>query len=235
MKFEDDSQNLRARLRTIQLLILILLAALGVRLYYLQVMNGGYYSERAENQRIRLLLIPAPRGAIFDRNGKLLVDSRSIYNIILSREDLKGLDLSSLIEPLSNGLAVDPEYLRERFDEMKSQPAFESVTIKESAGPADIAWVEAHSLEFPALRVEERPQRRYPENGVLAHVLGYVGEISPKAKVINRATSSDKMGWKRFMTNTYAGATVIAKSLLTVAVTFKTKLKGLRRNRVKTL
>jgi len=180
MKFEDDSQNLRLRLNVIQGLVFVLLAVLGVRLYFLQVVNGGRYAEIAENQRVRLLPIAAPRGAIFDRNGKLLVDSRSIYNIILSREDMRGKDFNTLIEPLSAGLGLDPDLLRERFDEVKSQPAFEYIKVKENAGHPDTAWVTAHELEFPELRIEEQPQRRYPEDGVLAHVLGYVGEISPE-------------------------------------------------------
>src|ERR1700731_4016149 len=98
MKFEDDSQNLRARLRILQVLAVLLLAVLAVRLYAVQIINGDYYAERAENQRIRLLPIPAPRGSIFDRNGKLLVDSRSIYSVILSREDVKGKKFDALID-----------------------------------------------------------------------------------------------------------------------------------------
>ncbi|HYE66783.1 MAG TPA: penicillin-binding protein 2 [Pyrinomonadaceae bacterium] len=179
MKFEDDSQNLRLRLRLIQVLVLLLLAVLSVRLYVLQVVRGTYYAERAENQRVRLLPIPAPRGVIFDRNLKVLVDSSPIYNVILSREDIKGKDFNALTGPLSEGLQVDPDFLRERFEQIKSQPAFESIRVKENATQADIAWVDAHQLEFPELRVEQQPQRRYPENGMLAHVLGYVGEISP--------------------------------------------------------
>ena len=186
MKFEDESQNLRVRLSVIHVLVLGLLTVLVVRLYFLQVVNGSYYAERAENQRIRLLPIPAPRGAIFDRNGKLLVDSRSIYNVILSREDLKGKDFNAIIAQLSDGLGLDVEMLRERFEEIKSQPAFESINIKENATSADIAWVEAHALEFPELRIEEQPQRRYPQDGVLAHVLGYVGEISPAQLKLNK-------------------------------------------------
>lgn len=179
MKFVDDSQNLRVRLRLIQAFVLVLLSVLCVRLYVLQIIGGKRYSEIAENQRIRLLPIPAPRGVIFDRNGKVLVDSRPIYSVILSREISKSIDYS-LIKPLSAGLKIDEGMLRERFDQVKSQPAFESILIKEEAMPADIAWVDAHQLEFPTLRVEQVPQRRYPENGVLAHVLGYVQEISPE-------------------------------------------------------
>jgi penicillin-binding protein 2 len=180
MKFEDDSQNLRVRLRILQIVILLLLSVLAVRLYVLQVVKGHFYAERAENQRIRLLPIAAPRGVIFDRNNKILVDSRPIYNVILTREDVKGKDTSTLIAPLSEGLGVDSDYLRERFEEIKSQPAFESIRIKENASAADISWVDAHALELPYLRVEPQPQRRYPDNGMLAHVLGYVGEISPQ-------------------------------------------------------
>ena len=180
MKFVDDSQNLRVRLRLIQAVILLLLSVLAVRLYVLQVVNGAKYSEVAENQRIRLLPIPAPRGDIFDRDGHVLVNSAPIYSVILSREDTKGIDRNSLIEPLAGGLNLDPQLLRERFDQVKSQPAFESILIKEGATQADIAWVDAHQLEYPALRVEQIPQRRYPANGSLAHVLGYVQEISPE-------------------------------------------------------
>ena len=179
MKFEDTSQNLRARLRFIQALVVLLLCVLGVRLYVLQVVRGERYAGIAENQRRRRLPIPAPRGVIFDRERNVIVDSRPIYNVILSREDVKGKDLLSLVEPLADGLGIDAEILRDRFNLVKSMPAFESIQVKQDAGPGDIAWVEAHNLEYPELRVEKQPQRRYPENGMLAHVLGYVGEISP--------------------------------------------------------
>lgn len=159
-------------------MVVMMLTLLGVRLYVLQVVRGERYTEIAENQRRRRLPIPAPRGIIFDRDGKYLVDSRPIYNVIMSREDVK--DLHSLIEPLSEGLQIDKEILRERFDLVSSMPAFESIQVKQDATPGDIAWVEAHNLEFPELRVEQQPQRRYPPEGMLSHVLGYVSEISPE-------------------------------------------------------
>jgi penicillin-binding protein 2 len=178
MKFEDTSQNLRARLRFLQALVLVMLSALGIRLYVLQVVRGERYAEIAENQRRRRLPIPAPRGVIFDRESRVIVDSRPIYNVILSREDVKDNSLSSLIQPLADGLVIDADLLKERFDQVT--PAFESILIKQDVTLNDIAWVESHNLEFPELRVEQQPQRRYPANGVLAHVLGYVGEISPE-------------------------------------------------------
>jgi len=178
MKFEDTSQNLRARLRFIQVLVVMMLTVLSVRLYVLQVVRGDRYAEIAVNQRRRRLPIPAPRGVIFDRNGEPIVDSRPIYNVIMSREDVK--DLQSLVEPLAEGLVIDKDILKERFDLVSSMPAFESIQVKQDATSDDIAWVEAHNLEFPELRIEQQPQRKYPADGMLAHVLGYVGEISPE-------------------------------------------------------
>ncbi|HEX3280248.1 MAG TPA: penicillin-binding transpeptidase domain-containing protein, partial [Pyrinomonadaceae bacterium] len=180
MKFEDSSQNLRGRIWLVQIFVVLLLTVLGVRLYYLQLVRGQYYAEIAQNQRIRLLPIAAPRGVIFDRDGHPLVDSRIIYSVILSREDLRGRNPLTLVAPLSDALAVDGDILRDRFVQIASQPAFESILVKQDATPGDIAWVEAHELEYPELRVEQQPQRRYPPNGLLAHVLGYVGEISPE-------------------------------------------------------
>ena len=190
MKFEDTSQNLRSRLWAVQSFVVLLLALLGVRLYYLQLVRGGYYAEIAQNQRIRLLPIPAPRGVIFDRDGHPLVTSTPIYNVILSREDLRERKLISLAGPLAEALSVDPDILRDRFEQIGSQPAFESILVKQDANQGDIAWVEAHELEFPELRVEQQPQRRYPDNGMLAHVLGYVGEISPEQ--LKQASYKDK-------------------------------------------
>src|SRR5215470_18126960 len=156
MKFEDASQNLRARLRFVQVLVILMLGLLSIRLYVLQVVRGERYAEIAENQRRRRLPIPAPRGVIFDREGRVLVDSRPIYNVILSREDaLKNKDLNALVEPFSQGLGVEKEMLKERFDLVKSMPAFESLKVKEGATPGDIAWVESHALEYPELRVEQ--------------------------------------------------------------------------------
>jgi len=179
MKFVDDSQNLRIRLRLIQALVVVLLGVLCVRLYMLQIVNGARYAEIAENQRIRLLPIPAPRGVIMDRSGNVLVDSRPIYSIILSREVTKKIDYS-LIAPFAEALKIDADILRERFDQAATSPAFESILIKEGVASADMSWVDAHQLEYPTLRIEQTPQRRYPDNGLLCHVLGYVGEISPE-------------------------------------------------------
>ena len=180
MKLGDQIQNLGLRVGTIQATAFILLTLLGVRLYYLQIVKGDFYKERAENQRVRLIPIPAPRGAIFDRNGKLLVDSRPTYKVVLSNEALKSINVNDRVDDYSRGLKIDRQFVVERLNLIKKQNDFEAMVLKENVAIEDITWVEAHSLEFPELRVELQPQRFYPLGTSLAHVLGYVGEISPK-------------------------------------------------------
>jgi penicillin-binding protein 2 len=180
MKFNDSSQNLSARIRLIQVGAFLLLSILGARLYFLQINKGDYYKEKAENQRVRLIPILAPRGAIFDRYGKILVDSRPTYNVVIANEAIKNLELAGRFGDYSGGLNLDPQFLTERLNFIKNQHDFETLVLKENATIQDIAWVEAHTMEYPELRVELQPQRYYPLHEELAHVLGYVGEISPK-------------------------------------------------------
>lgn len=180
MKLNDYAQNLSLRISSIHVIAFVLLTILGVRLYYLQIVKGEYYAERAENQRIRLIPIPAPRGAIFDRNGKILVDSRPTYNVTLSNEPIKKINVNDRVEEYADGLALEPQFVVERLNLIKKQPGFETMVLKENATIQDISWVESHSLEYPELRIELQPQRFYPHGTILAHVLGYVGEISPK-------------------------------------------------------
>ncbi len=180
MKLHDYAQNLTIRIGTIQVVGLVFLAILGVRLYHLQINKGEYYAERAQNQRIRVIRIPAPRGAIFDRNGTLLVDSRSTYNVTLNHEPIKNIDVRDRIDEYASGLGVEIQFVEERLDLIKTRPEYETLVLKENANLEDITWVETHSLEYPELRIELQPQRFYPLGESLAHVLGYVGEISPK-------------------------------------------------------
>src|SRR5215216_2018764 len=159
MKLNEQGQNLIFRIGTIQIVAFVLLTLLGVRLYFLQIAQGDYWASRAENQRIRLIPIPAPRGAIFDRNGKILVDSRPTFNVVLTNEPIKGIDVNERVDEYAQGLSLEPTYVRERLIAIKKQNDFETLVLKDNASMQDIAWVESHLLEFPELRVELQPQR----------------------------------------------------------------------------
>ena len=130
MKFQDHNQNLRGRIATIQILAFVVLALLGGRLYFLQIVKGDYYESKAESQRVRLIPVPAPRGAILDRNGRILVDSRPSYNVVLSNELSRKIEFSpERLSEYSNGLQLEPEFLEQRIKDIQKQNDFETMVV----------------------------------------------------------------------------------------------------------
>lgn len=174
---KDAGFNLELRVYAIQYLILAVFIALGIRFYVLQVARHDDYQARAENNRIREIPIPAPRGAIFDRNGNVLVDNTPAFNIIVTPEDITNRE--DTVKALVQNLGVDRNELLAQLNDPyrpKSQP----ILVKQNASDADRQWVPAHELEHPEIKVETQPQRLYKYGKLAAHVLGYIGQISPK-------------------------------------------------------
>src|SRR5215468_11139092 len=178
----DATEDLRQAGVRLQIIYYMAIAIFGVligRLWYLQVINSQIFSERAEANRVRILPIPAQRGTIFDRNGKVLVTSKSSYNIVLSRKDVKSSEFAQLADLLSENLGIDRDWLSKRFEDAKYEAQYESIVVKELASSYDVSWVESHQFEYPMIRAEEAPQRVYRYGPLAAHAIGYVGEVSP--------------------------------------------------------
>jgi penicillin-binding protein 2 len=174
---KDDAFNIELRVYVIQYLVLVVFIALGIRFYVLQVARHEDYQARAENNRIREIPIPAPRGQILDRNGNVLVDNTPAFNVVVTPEDITNRE--DTINTLVQNLDVDRgEILVELNDPLrpKSQP----ILVKQNASVADLQWVPAHELEHPEIRIEEQPQRVYKYGKLASHVLGYIGQVNPK-------------------------------------------------------
>jgi penicillin-binding protein 2 len=179
----DPTEDLRQagmRLQIIYYIAIVIFATLIARLWYLQVINSGGFAERALANRIRVIPIPAPRGTIYDRNGKVLVTSKASYNIVLSRKDVKDSEFPQIADLLAEHMGIDRQWLGKRFEDAKFEAKHESIVIKELASENDLAWVEAHEYEYPMIRAERAPQRLYLYGQLAAHALGYVGEVSPE-------------------------------------------------------
>ncbi len=176
----DPIEDLRSggtRLQVIYYLAIGIFAVLVGRLWFLQVMKSEVYALQAEQNRTRILTIPARRGTILDRKGRILVSSQPSFNIVVSRpKDIR--DFAPIAEILITHLRLDREWLNRRFEAAKYEPKYESIVVKESATVADRVWVDAHQYEYPTIRVEEAPRRVYPHGIKMAHALGYVGEVT---------------------------------------------------------
>ena len=157
--------------------MLAIFIVLGFRFYVLQVARHEDYKARAENNRIRDIPILAPRGAILDRNGVVLVDNTPAFNVVVFPEDVTNTE--ETIDTLVENLGVDRKELTDELND-KLRPKSQPILVKQNALASDRQWIAARELEHPEIKVELQPQRVYRYGKLAAHVLGYIGEISPK-------------------------------------------------------
>jgi penicillin-binding protein 2 len=174
---KEESYNLELRVRGLQYLVLAIFIVLGFRFYVLQVARHEDYKARAENNRIQDIRILAPRGAILDRNGVVLVDNTPAFNVVVVPENVTNPE--ETINTLVENLGVDRKELTDELND-KLRPKSQPILVKQNALASDRQWIAARELEHPEIKVELQPQRVYRYGPLAAHVLGYIGEISPK-------------------------------------------------------
>ena len=173
---KEASMDFELRVSVIYYLVIAVFIILGIRFYVLQVARHEEYKNRAENNRIRDIPLIAPRGAILDRNGKVLVDNTSSFNIVINPEDITNKD--ETINALVEYLGVErEEAIREINNPLRSKS--DPILVKQKASVADRAWIQAHKEEHPEIDNVEEPQRNYLYGKTACHVLGYIGQISP--------------------------------------------------------
>jgi penicillin-binding protein 2 len=176
VRIYEDLRCLQSRLSVIKTVVVGALALVVIYFWHLQVVRGKYFRELAENNRIRSVPIPAPRGPIFDRNGRVLVENRSSFNVVLTAEPHINLDAE--LQRVGRLIEVDEDQVRERIE--GQGPRFKSVVVRADASEEDVAVVESRRLEEPEVGVEVVPLRAYPLTTEAAHVLGRVGEITDR-------------------------------------------------------
>ncbi len=175
----EDRRRMSTRLTVLQYLIVVTFSMLAVAFWVLQVVQHAKYEEMAENNHQRTLALRAPRGLVFDRDGRVLVENRNSYSISIVREHTK--DLNRTIRILSSVLGLDEDAVRDIVNRHRREPTYRPVTIVQDASLAQVAAVAARRLDFelPDVVVEQVPTRRYPET-MAAHLFGYVGEVSDR-------------------------------------------------------
>jgi penicillin-binding protein 2 len=139
----------------------------------LQVQSSDVYSEAAARNRIKSVPILAPRGKILDRDGRVIVDNKASYSLLLNRDQIKPEHLPAI----ASALQLDYGDLVSKIHRMGSNP---QIIIKDELTRDEIAWIESHqdASTYPEMQLIKAWRRQYPQDGFSAHVVGYVGEIS---------------------------------------------------------
>lgn len=164
----------RRRSEAVVFLITLALASLLTVFFDVQVLQGARFAARSEQNRLRAVAIPAPRGEILDRDGRVLATSEIVYEVSLlpgpEREERRTL------QALAPFLGLDDAQIERVLERGRQQP-FAPLLVTDRASYAQAAEIEEQRPAFPGVLVLERPRRHYPAGAVLGGVIGYLGEI----------------------------------------------------------
>ena len=176
IQLRDDPGFASGKMAVFQYFAVAIFLFLVTGFWELQIKSPEIYNERAERNRIKAFPIVAPRGKLLDRDGRVIVASHSSWSVILSRENLR----TDHLHEIADGLHLDYDDLVRKVERYKNRPKYEPIIIKEELTPAEMAFVESHRDPdtFPEIEIIESQRRLYPQNGFLANVIGYTGEIS---------------------------------------------------------
>ena len=174
--FGRDEKLSSVRLTAVQYIILAIFLILAYGLWRLQVMQSEFYAGLAERNRVRTVPILAPRGKILDREGRVIVDNYPSFTALLLRDSLR--DLSADADLIAKGLNMNPSEVREHIRKFASMPQYQPIFLKDDITPDELAFVESHRNELPELDTIMAHRRLYPRKGFMAHLVGYVGEVS---------------------------------------------------------
>lgn len=161
-------------------LMLIVTSFLGVctaRLVQLQLLQGQYYRNQAEGNRVRLIPIASARGNIVDRKGKVMAASRVSRSVFLWPREQPPHQWQVTATKLSAIVEIPPEEILEKLDQAGYQSAL-PVRVSQNLSPEAFVALEELSTQFPGLEIRTESSRYYPNGESAAHVLGYIGEAT---------------------------------------------------------
>ncbi|MBZ5616851.1 MAG: penicillin-binding protein 2 [Acidobacteriia bacterium] len=174
--FGHEEKVSTLRLTVVQYVVLFIFLLLAYRLWLLQVMQSSDYALLAEKNRVRNVPILAPRGRILDREGRTIVDNYPSFSALLLRDSSR--DLVADADLIAQGLHLNADEVRLRIKRTAWMPQYQPIFLKEDITPDELAFIEAHKNELPELETIMAHRRLYPRNGFLAHLIGYVGEVT---------------------------------------------------------
>jgi penicillin-binding protein 2 len=164
------------KLHASQYIIALVLAVLLAGLWRLQILGASNYRVLAEANRIRKVPVLAPRGKIFDRDGRILVDNYPSVTCYILREQVKDIDTD--LPMIARGLDLTVDQIQSTLRHYQSAPKYQPIPLKQDITPDEQAFIEAHRNELPELETLDEQRRLYPKDGFAAHLIGYVGEVS---------------------------------------------------------
>lgn len=143
--------------------------------FRLQILEQGKYQLQSEKNRLRQIPVPAPRGLILDRKGQVIAENVPGYSVLLLAYTDDSLQM--MLDQLQPLVELDSEAIRRVFARHRAAP-FEPALVVKDATFDLVARLEEHRTELPGLVIQSEPKRSYPDSTAVAHLVGYVGEVT---------------------------------------------------------
>lgn len=177
--FKDkEPKEFRQRVFFANIVVVALFFVVFIRFWYLQVKEAEHYKELSQNNRLRLVKSPAPRGILYDRLNVKIADSRPGFDLLLVPEDVKDWDMTK--DRLQKLVNITPETIDEKLEQSQDRPQFQAVKLKEDLSWEDTVKIESYKFAIPGVILDVAPKRLYLYPEAAAHLIGYLGEISEK-------------------------------------------------------
>lgn len=177
IRYHSDDVLPGGRIRVVQFLLAAAFLVLVLALWQLQILHQRHWKQLARDNRVRTEPIPAPRGRILDRRGRVLVGNYASFSALLVRQEEPHWRAD--LPAIAAGLHLDLAQLEQRLRRQESTPTYQPILLKDNITPADVAFIDSHRDQFPELETMTISRRLYPSDGYAAQVLGYVGEATP--------------------------------------------------------
>lgn len=168
-----EDRNRITRLHTLLVVCLVLFAVLLGRMVYLQLWRGDYYAKQSDGNRLRQSRILAPRGIIYDSEGKELVNNLPGYAVVLQKQSSYKPET---LQRLSNLLQMPVEEINAKIK--ASENFYEPILLKNNLDQQMVTKIEEQRRYMPEVMLSVQPIRNYPYHELAVHALGYVGEVS---------------------------------------------------------
>lgn len=168
-----EDRNRITRLHTLLVVCLVLFAVLLGRMVYLQLWRGDYYAKQSDGNRLRQSRILAPRGIIYDSEGKELVNNLPSYAVVLQKQSSYKPET---LQRLSNLLQMPVEEINAKIK--ASENFYEPIMLKNNLDQQMVTKIEEQRRYMPEVMLSVQPIRNYPYHELAVHALGYVGEVS---------------------------------------------------------
>jgi len=166
---------IRRRARGALVALLVVIGALGLGFFRVQVLSSGAYMLRAESNRLRPLPVPAPRGTVFDRYGNVIAENVPGYAVSLL--PAPRADIVSTLARLRGFIDISNDRMK-RLLETRDMAPRQPLVVTMDASFEAVSALEERRHQFPNVWVEMRPKRRYVSGPAVSHVMGYIGEVT---------------------------------------------------------